>query len=180
MTIEVSQWKGTHYCQGCGYDIEPKDNERECTATHGDLCRPVPRTKKKVGKQMASCDQRDEYDRRCTLPINHKVPHAATTDAASSWMRGYEGSADPRPSGARPGAECAGAPRTDWPLLRAAAKAIWENAVQVANDPGLHLVTTSLLLDLDRAGNLAGDDGTWTDSAKTEIAESDSEAKESK
>lgn len=53
MLIDVSQWKGTHYCRGCGYGIDPKDDDRACVVTDGDLCQPVRRTpaKKPAGEK---------------------------------------------------------------------------------------------------------------------------------
>lgn len=47
--------------------------------------------------------------------------------------------------------------QTDYAKGRAAAKAIWDSALQVANDPSMHLVKTSLLRDLDGAFGLAGE-----------------------
>lgn len=48
---------------------------------------------------------------------------------------------------------------TSYPKGRAAAKAIWDGAIQVANDPGMHLVPTRLLRDLDGAFGLAESSG---------------------
>lgn len=91
-TSELAErWLSEHGSSGWGAKIGPlKDLLDRAVEAARPVAQGPYRTCHSVGD--IPCDQRDEYGRQCIHPSGHETPHAATADAASSWMRGYEGS----------------------------------------------------------------------------------------